>query len=131
MTSSWFFLSTHVKIVSIVAYELVCSLCINVSFALRRTLGPLEAQMNLKEEKHKYLEILNHHQRRYFIKETVVCICMCVRVCLRVSMCVCARGCVCAWRVYKRLCVCMCVCATRHVFRLLRTNTRVIPWPGE
>jgi hypothetical protein len=39
------------NVVSIIAYELVCSLYINVLFVLRRTLGPLEVQINLQEEK--------------------------------------------------------------------------------
>jgi hypothetical protein len=37
------------KVVFIVAYELICKLCLSVLFVLRRTLGLLEFKMNLKE----------------------------------------------------------------------------------
>ena len=98
---------------------------------LRRTLGPLEVQMNLQEEK----QVVREHQRRYFIKETVVCacvcacvyVCVCVRARARLSVCVYVR----AWVRVCVACVCMCVCVcvrtTRHIIRLQRTNAQVIP----
>jgi hypothetical protein len=111
------------------------STTLSTRFVLRRTLGPLEVQINLKEEKQVVWELKPSSAALFYERGGFARACVCE--CTRVSVCVCACACACLYvrahvdACVRDVCMCVCVCTTRHIIRLQRTNARVSPCSGE
>jgi hypothetical protein len=65
-----------------------------------------------------------------YIKQGMLCVCVCVRVCVcacvRVCVCACVRVCVCAC-VHVCVCVCACVCVSTKTHRTLIHTPSILP----